>query len=307
MQESEIIRTLFPGKSFPEDDCYFLSPDTLVTTDSLVEGTHFLHEWSSPTQIAEKLIEVNVSDIAASGGKPRLCFLNLGLSLFSKEEKWVKEFTKSFLKRLKEYKMDLVGGDTFYSQTTHLTLTVFGKTKQPWFRSGGKEGDFLYLTGSVGNSELGLQILNKTKTGKGASAKPALAKHLSPKSRVPLVSHLQKFEIHACMDLTDGIIQDSRRMALASKGKLEIDMDLLPIDKFARENLSWDEVLSSGEELELLFLSPNLLPSKIGGVPVTRIGRFLPAKKNKKKKVVEFSLNGSVYEPQKLGFLHFQS
>ncbi|BDA78404.1 thiamine-monophosphate kinase [Leptospira kobayashii] len=303
MKESEIIHTLFPKQDFPEDDCYFLAPDTLVTTDSLVEGTHFLHQWSSPAQIAEKLIEVNVSDIAASGGLPNLCFLNLGLSKHSKEAVWVKEFSKALLKRLKKYKMDLVGGDTFYSKTTHLTLTVFGKTSRPWFRNGGKDGDYLYLTGSLGDSQLGLNILSKGKVRDLTRYKASIRKHLSPESKIELIPHLQKYAIHACMDITDGLIQDSLRLSLASRGKLEIHMEDLPISPLIRKELGWDGALSSGEELELLFLSPSELPSKIEGIPISKIGRFRSSRKTE----VTYILDGSVYIPKKLGFLHFKN
>ncbi|WP_411822266.1 thiamine-phosphate kinase [Leptospira sp. 'Mane'] len=303
MKESEIIRTLFPKQDFPEDDCYFLTPDTLVTTDSLVEGTHFLHSWSSPSQIAEKLIEVNVSDIAASGGLPYLCFLNLGLSLVSKEAVWVKEFSKALLGRLKKYNMNLVGGDTFYSKTTHLTLTVFGKTKHPWFRSGGQNGDFIYLTGTLGDSQLGLNILSKGSAKEKAQFKTSIKKHLSPKSRIGLIPALQGYSIHACMDVTDGLIQDSNRLALASQGRLEIDMNSLPVSKRIKDKLGWDGALSSGEELELLFLSPSELPARLAGVPISKIGIFSKSRKTG----VQYLLNNSQYIPKKLGFLHFKN
>ncbi len=66
----------------PSDDCYFLAPDRLVTTDSLAEGTHFRNDWSTPEDLAWKLVEVNVSDIISSGGIPDLAFLNFGYNVF---------------------------------------------------------------------------------------------------------------------------------------------------------------------------------------------------------------------------------
>lgn len=304
MKESEILKTLFGNSPPPEDDCYFLKPDKLVTTDSLVEGTHFLHKWSSPKQIAEKLIEVNVSDIAASGGTPSICFLNLGLSELSKEREWVEEFTKAFRMRLKKYKLELVGGDTFYSKNTHLTLTVFGKTKKPWFRNGGKEGDILYLTGEIGDSQLGLQILKKNIMH--AKYERSITKHLTPMSRSELVPKLQKFEIHACMDVTDGLIQDCEKLAQASNGHLEIQMESLPLSKIAYENLGWEGVLSSGEELELLILSDKNLPKKIGNVKITAIGRFTKdSSRYSNKSQVRFLLGEKEYSPKSPGFLHF--
>ncbi|GBF49533.1 thiamine-phosphate kinase [Leptospira ryugenii] len=305
MDESEIIRGFFPRNSFPEDDCFFLAPDLLISTDSLAEGTHFLHEWSSPKDLAEKLIEVNLSDIAASGGRPELCFLNLGLSALSQKKPWVLEFQKAFRKRLEKHKITLAGGDTFFSRSTHLTLTILGKTAKPWSRSGGKDGDYLYLTGEIGNSELGLHCL-KTKEKQNRFQK-AIQKHLSPTSRASLVPTLQTFNIHACMDVTDGLIQDSLRLAKASHGVLEIFLEALPVSKLALETLGWDAVLGSGEELELLFLSNENLPEKIAGQNVTKIGRFVRDKNTLGKGKVQFQLGGEVYHPKQIGFSHFPS
>lgn len=302
MKESEIIQAFFKGHFLPEDDCHYLPPDQLVTTDSLAEGTHFLHKWSSPSQLAEKLIEVNVSDIAASGGKPTLCLLNLGLSELSKQDDWVRAFSSAFRKRLQAYDMKLVGGDTFFSKNTHLTLTVFGKCKKPWTRSGARDGDHLYLTGNVGNSELGLHALQKNISRK--EFKAAITKHLTPKSRVSLVPFLKKYEIHACMDLTDGLIQDTERLALAAKGSIVIDLKSLPVSKLAFQTLGWDGVLGSGEELELLFLSADILPSKIGNVKCTKIGEFHKNKSNKHY-AVTFRQGDEIYLPRQKGFLHF--
>ncbi|TGL63848.1 thiamine-phosphate kinase [Leptospira ognonensis] len=304
MKESEVIHAFFKGQIPPDDDCHFILPNQLVTTDSLVEGTHFLHDWSSPAQLAEKLIEVNVSDIAASGGLPEICFLNLGLSNLSKKDEWVNDFSNAFRKKLKTHKMKLVGGDTFFSKTTHLTLTVIGTCKSHWTRSGGINGDYLYLTGHIGDSELGLQCLkNQTK---GKEFQRAIKKHLTPRSRSRLVESLHKFQIHACMDLTDGLIQDSQRLAFASGGELEIDMTSLPISKIAFQQLGWDGVLGSGEELELIFLSNSILPKEIDRVKITKIGSFTKSYiKRKESSLVRFLNGNQIYHPKKIGYSHF--
>lgn len=85
MKEEAIIRKLYPRGLEEVDDCFY-DGERLYSTDSLVEGTHFLHEWSSPKDIAIKLIETNISDIISSGGYPDFCFLNLGLSNLSKKK-----------------------------------------------------------------------------------------------------------------------------------------------------------------------------------------------------------------------------
>ncbi|PJZ45950.1 thiamine-phosphate kinase [Leptospira brenneri] len=298
MKESEIIRTLFGTTPPPEDDCYFLAPNRLVTTDSLSEGTHFLHDWSSPEILAKKLVEVNVSDIIASGGNPKECFLNLGLSPLSRKKEWIRAFSKELRKSLNQYGMKLAGGDTFSASKTQLTLTVVGTVEKPWLRSGGKPGDYLYITGSLGQSQLGYHCLRKKKREK--KYKEAIERHLSPNSRFMVFPYLQNFRINACMDITDGLIQDAERLAHASHGKLKIQMESLPLDPLALAELGLDLCLGSGEELELLFLSPDILPTKLAGVPVTMVGRL-----EKGKPGIQFKKEGKTYLPKSKGFLHF--
>ncbi|TGL72364.1 thiamine-phosphate kinase [Leptospira jelokensis] len=298
MKESDIIRSLFGTVPPPEDDCYFLAPNRLVTTDSLSEGTHFLHKWSSPAVLAGKLVEVNVSDITASGGIPKECFLNLGLSPTSRKKEWVMAFSKALRSSLHQYGMKLAGGDTFSSPTTQLALTVVGTVKKPWLRSGGKPGDYLYITGDLGQSLLGYHCLKKN--WKEGHYKAAIQRHLLPKSRQSLQKPLTKYPIHACMDVTDGLIQDAERLAIASKGKLKIQIESLPLHPLAKKVLGMDACLGSGEELELLFLSPKILPPEIQSIPVTMIGRLETGKPG-----VQFIREGKNYLPNNRGFLHF--
>ena len=163
MEEIKIIKKFYSSSNLPSDDCYSDGNGLLISTDSLSEETHFLHEWSSPRDLATKLIEVNVSDIISSGGIPKICLLNLGLSKLSNQKTWINAFSGQLKKLLKKYKIQLVGGDTYHSPITNLTLTILGKCKSPILRENGNVGDFLYLTGEIGGSVLGLEILKKKK------------------------------------------------------------------------------------------------------------------------------------------------
>ncbi|MCX8000733.1 MAG: thiamine-phosphate kinase, partial [Leptospiraceae bacterium] len=214
MKEIQIIQNFYNGK-YPKDDCYF-DGERLYTTDSLVEGTHFLHKWSSPKNVARKLIEVNISDILASGGIPEFCFLNLGLSDYSKQGEWVAKFTKEFKNVLKSYGIFLAGGDSFYSKKTFLSLTLVSKKQKhkPITREHAEVNDFLYITGAVGFSYLGYKLLKKERSPKSLAEKFAIQKHLEPKSRMDLQKILSKLPINAMMDITDGLIQDLNKLSL---------------------------------------------------------------------------------------------
>lgn len=301
MKESEIIRALYPPGSAQTDDCYLDKEGRIYTTDTICEGTHFRTDWSGPKEIAIKLVEVNVSDIAAGGGVPTKAFLNLGLSPeFSKEE-WILPFSSTLQKTLSDYGIELCGGDTYRSPSLNLTLTLIGVTTKPWKRSGGKNGDFLYLTDSVGLSQLGYKILTKQIQVSEPLRSLALKKHLTPKARLDVSKELSRnFTVSCCMDLTDGLLQDLPKIASSSELGLRIDLDRIPVSDPIQSHLNWTELLGSGEELELLFLSPEEIPSTLCGISVTKIGAATLDWKG-----VRFFQNGIEKTFDDPGFEHF--
>ncbi len=299
MEESKIIRSLYEKSSIPEDDCYFKN-GYLYTTDSMAEGTHFLHKWSSPHDIANKLFHVNLSDLASSGGMPKFCFLNLGLSKLSSQSSWILEFGKSLKRELKTFQIELVGGDTYFSKITNLTLTLVGTTDHPIKRNGGNPNESLYITGPVGYSLLGLKLIRKKETMQHNLPKQisnqSIQKHLRPKSKYTEFRELlNNHNISAAMDITDGLVQDSIKLASASKIGLEIWVETLPDWTRLLPYLRREEICTSGEELEILFLSKDDIHSPL----VTKIGTALVGKK------VRFLEYGKELEFKNKGFLHF--
>lgn len=301
MKEIEIIKNFFVKPKIPLDDCFYLDKKYIITTDSLSEGTHFLHKWSSPQDIAIKSLEVNISDIAAGGGIPKYVFLNLGLSKVSARDEWLKKFSKTFKKLLQRYSIELCGGDTYFSKVTNITITMLGITTEPQNRSGGREGDFLYISGDLGLSAIGYNYLKKKKKKKDSIVQKGIKKHLRPRSRLELSYKLYKnYDISASMDITDGVFQDSQKLSHASQVCLEIDISCFPNLNRYLDYLSVDEVINSGEELELLFLSQEELPTKIHGVKITKIGKVL-----KRGVGLRLSYKNKPFFPKKGGFLHF--
>ncbi|MBE7411128.1 MAG: thiamine-phosphate kinase [Leptospiraceae bacterium] len=297
MTEEDIIQLFFNKNAEPKSDCYVLDNKYLVTTDSISENTHFKTNWSSPKDIAKKLVEVNVSDIAAGGGIPTNAFLNLGLSKKTSKKTWIKEFSFELKKNLKFYSIELSGGDTYYSENTNLTLTLIGKTNHPVNRTGGKAGDYLYITGDLGLSEIGFQVLSKKIRPDFVTYKNSIEKHLRPVSKLFFMQDIfHKYSINASMDITDGLFQDSLKLAKASSVHLKINLDQLPnLERYAKY-IGVEGVLSSGEELEILFLSSD----RIVESGITEIGN---AEKGNGK--VTFTQNGKKIIPKSKGFFHF--
>ncbi|EQA44547.1 putative thiamine-phosphate kinase [Leptospira broomii serovar Hurstbridge str. 5399] len=306
LNEEELISSLYPPGKEQESDCYLGTDGCLITTDTIVEGTHFRLDWSSPADLARKLIEVNVSDIAAANGVPKKAFFNFGLSPSCNRKEFLNPFVQTFKETLYSYGIELCGGDTYRSQELNLTLTLLGKSDSPVSRKGGRAGDRVYLTGHIGASLLGYKILD----GSNPSLPPGLReasidRHLRPRSRLSLSRSLySSYNIHAGMDLTDGLIQDLGKLAKVSRLVIEIELNRVPVLDGIEKAIGLEGILSSGEELELLFLSPDLIPSQWESVDITPIGSVRFTKENESPRV-DFLLNEQLFRPTEGGFRHF--
>lgn len=327
MKEEDLISRFYTPDKRPMDDCLLVpGTDLLITTDSMAQGVHFRTDWSSPTQIAKKLVRSNVSDIASSGGNPRIALLNLGLPKDTKDE-WIDEFSQAILETLKTYDCELMGGDTFRSEQIQLGMTVVAKRMKDVSRSNGRVGDTLYLTGSVGLSLLGYQILSaklgeesqsysfknpiqtphSAKRISGELRHEALARHLEGNCRLAWSREILTKEVHAMMDVSDGLIQDATRLASASGLSLEIDLDVIPCDLDGEQIMSPEEAIKSGEEFELLFLAKEDLSFSF---PCVKIGqaiefRNIANESNSMGGRIRFLSNGSVVSLTEKGFEHF--
>lgn len=301
MKELEILKLLYNSKP-PLDDCFLLNNQYLITTDTITEGTHFKHEWSSAKQIAIKLIETNISDIASSGGKKGWVFLNLGLSKISSEKKWLKEFVFYFKKYLSLYELILSGGDTYRSSKTTLNLTILSNKLNYYSREFAKAEDKIYITGALGFSNWGYKLLKNKIKPKTKLERIAIKKHLEPRSRYfESLEITRSNKIHSMMDITDGLVQDSAKFASACNLDFYIELDQLPFFETLRQNLKIEDIIHSGEELELLILTDQEINSQFP-LHLNQIGY---AKKGNGK--VHFTLNGVAYFPQKKGFIHFNN
>lgn len=298
MRESEII-ALFLSDSAdvgqPLDDCARLDSGTIVTTDALVESTHFRLDWSGPEDLAIKLWNVNKSDIAASGGEPDWCLLNLGLPAHLDDD-WLRIFAQVLRTQLKQDNARLLGGDTFRSPHLVLSLTLAGRLTDNPIQSGGRPrqltrdgsrpGDAIYVTGCPGLSLLGYQILSGLRpeikaTGPSqALHAAAIERHLRPRARLEWARLLRvNPSVHCMLDLSDGLYADLIRLAAANPMLIyEIDWHRLPVPDGPTADLTDEQLrelaLSSGEELELLFAAPPGLRLEF---PCTEIGRVIDA------------------------------
>jgi len=205
----------------------------LVTTDMLVEDTHFLRGAITPRDLGFKSLAVNLSDIAAMGGKPLSFFLSLGLPP-DIEVAWADGFFAGLHELAAVYGVGLLGGDTTKSLSAIvINITALGRAENRHIklRSAAREGDVVCVTGTLGDSGAGLRLLLENSPG-GGDAEALIARHNRPAPHVAeghwLGAHDQ---VRAMMDVSDGIDSDLRRIIEKSNCGVDINLDKLPLSQ----------------------------------------------------------------------------
>jgi len=252
------------------DDCAVLKKDDadclLLTTDTLVEGVHFDLAWHPPHLLGRKSAAVNLSDIAAMGGRPTACLLSIAFP--DGVPSWFAEFMAGFSEVLREFDTLLVGGDTVRGRNDIVvTVTLIGEVKKATvcYRSGAQPGDLVWVSGPLGNGAAGLELCRKglQKSYETATDLQQLVKaHLDPEPLVRLGAVLAASGlVHAMMDISDGLATDLAHLCKESGVGAEVRQDLLPVYEPLRlaaaalgaNVLDW--VLRGGEDYQLLFTS----------------------------------------------------
>ncbi len=248
------------------DDCavlpYTSDEDLVVTTDLLIEDIHFLKNRILPHDLGYKSLAVNLSDIAAMGAIPAGSFLSIGIPAET-EGAYINDFMEGYHELSLKYGVPLLGGDTTRSKH-YLTINVvvIGRCRkgEARLRSMAKPGDVIAVTGRLGDSAGGLQVLLKNLPETGDNLKLIAAHHM-PEPHINEGKWLAKQPaVHAMMDVSDGISSDMIHILKASQQSARIDIDAIPVsDELQRLTLAekWriDELITSGGEDYVLLLT----------------------------------------------------
>ncbi len=238
------------------DDCAVLElgAETLILThDAMAEGVHFL-PGQDPADVAWKLVATNLSDLAAKGAEP------LGVLLGYQFGADDARFVAGLREVLEHYAVPLLGGDTISATGAQvLGLTALGRaTHRPVpSRSGAQAGDAVWITGPVGAALLGFEALKADSGDSSAYRRPA-ALLAEGRALAPQVS--------AMMDVSDGLLLDAQRLALASKVTIDLERAAIPI---ATDEARRDDALRWGDDYQLLFTLP---AATVPAVAAHRIG-----------------------------------
>jgi len=270
------------------DDAALWSPktgyETILTCDWFLEGPHFLRDKHPADAVGWKCLARAVSDVAAMGGVPR-CFL-LSLALPGKHTRsWLDQFLRGLGRAARRFDCVLAGGDTTRSRDILINVMVVGevRTGKPVLRSQARPGDILFVSGRLGEAELGLRLIRKNKR-RLKIRDHFLRKHLYPEPRLALGRWLSEKRLaSAMMDLSDGLSADLPRLCAASGVGARVHAEWIPAVRVPSRRGSGGAnpltlALHGGDDYELLFTVPRKklkdVPDSFHGVPITAIGQI---------------------------------
>lgn len=267
MKEFNLIEKFFKGKSFQRKDVIIGIGDDgavthipqgqalVTTTDTLLNGVHFSADTPAHA-IAQKAIAVNLSDLAAMGAEP--AWISLSLSLPEVNEAWLEDFSRGLEEHAIYYSIQLIGGDTVQGPSA-ITITAQGFVPfdQALTRSQAKPGDSVYVTGTLGDAGLGLDITTKKIVIEDKLNREYLVNRLHyPTPRILFGTNLRRVA-SACIDISDGLVSDIQHILDASQCGATVHIDKLPMSLALKESVSAslaiEYALSAGDDYELLF------------------------------------------------------
>ena len=291
------------------DDCAVLPAgegELLFSTDLLMEGVHFLRSESSPEDVGWKAAAVNLSDIAAMGGKPVATFLSIALPKDAQGE-WAERFIEGYRQISSQYDVPLLGGDTTSSlRDIAVNVGILGRCQsgKRLMRSGAKVGETIYVTGPLGDSAAGLQAILKG-IRRSEEVKSLIERHKRPLPRVDAgVILIQSGKVGAMMDISDGIASDMRHIMKASKVGAVIALDRLPLSSeliSVCAEQGWDRYwlsTSGGEDFELLFTGPDGLENELD-IKVYPVGKIVDGNE------LTWTVEGNAVDYDYMGYKHF--
>jgi thiamine-monophosphate kinase len=270
------------------DDAALFRPrpghETILTCDWFLEGTHFLLDQHPPDAIGWKCLARAVSDVAAMGGRPSCFLLSLALP-DSHSGRWLNKFLGGLCRASRKFDCLLAGGDTTRRREILINITVVAevRTSRSVRRSGARAGNLIYVSGRLGEAELGLRILRRDRKHVNIKS-PLTMKHLYPAPRLALGQWLADRRLAtAMMDLSDGLSSDLARLCAASGVGARLQSEKIPAVRVSDSNRKLglnplQLALHGGDDYELLFTVPakkaGMLPREYKSVALTRIGKI---------------------------------
>jgi thiamine-monophosphate kinase len=272
------------------DDAAVLKPSPgkvlLVTTDVLIDEVHFKLELTDFHSLGRKALAVNLSDIGGCGGTPTAFLVSLAIPPET-DVSSIRELYKGMMEQARTYGVSLVGGDTARGERLMISITLIGEAEERniVYRHGAKQGDRIFVTGTLGDSALGLNMLKK-----GVKEGGPVQHHLDPTPRVKEGAEIARRGLATAMiDISDGLIADLGHILEESDVGAQVYLEQLPLSAPYREHVNTYFksphllALAGGEDYELLFTAPEERPESLKklaedlAIRITMIGEIVEA------------------------------
>ena len=318
MHEFDLIRKYFSKLSkFNKysldlnDDVFFDKKKSLVISiDTYNEGTHFL-DFKKPELVIKKIIRSSISDLICKGVLPKYYFISGSGNKKTFTHKNLSKISISLKQEQDRYGIFLSGGDTTFSNKLSFSITSVGYSKNIVYRNKAKYNDDIYVSGNLGDSFIGLKILqNKIKTNKKLK-KYFVKKYFEPEIHIKLAKELLKFA-NSSIDISDGLIDDLRKMLNKQKLSYKIFEEKIPVSRnlntyLKTNNLKKLNFISNGDDYQILFTAgvdkSRIIKStsKKLGIKISKIGKIRrinekPVIIDKKGKLLLIKSSGYIHQ-----------
>ncbi len=266
------------------DDVFFdKSKELVVSVDTYVEGIHFIN-FKKPDLVIKKIIRSSISDIICKGVRPKYYFISGSGNKRSFSSSNLKKISKSLKQEQKKYSIFLCGGDTVYSDKLSFTVTTVGFSNKIIFRNSAKLNDDIYVTGNLGDSFAGLNILKKKIHTNNYLNNYFENKYYLPNLHLELSNKLLTFA-NTSIDISDGLITDLEKLINKQKLSYKLDLGNIPISKNLKKLLTQkkkDKIfyISQGDDYQILFTANSTKSRIINktakslGIKISKIGKI---------------------------------
>jgi thiamine-monophosphate kinase len=317
MHEFELIKDYFqklskksPSSLNLNDDVFFNKKNNLVVSvDTYTEGNHFIN-FKKPELVIKKIFRSSISDLICKGVLPKYYFVSGSGNKKSFSKSNLSKISKSLNREQNRYNILLGGGDTVFSNKLSFTITSIGFSKDIIYRNKGKVNDDIYVSGNLGDSYLGLLVLQKKIKLNNILNKYFTTQYFMPDIKLELANELKNFA-NTSIDISDGLLADLDKLINNQKLSYKLNLKNIPISNNLKKvlklkNLSKINFISRGDDYQVLFTASKVkagiikrISSRLG-VKITKIGII----QNKPLKSLIIDHNNAVITLKNKGYLH---
>ena len=317
MHEFELINNFFSKLSKNNvsalnlnDDVFFDKKKKLaISIDTYNINTHFV-DFKFPDLVIKKILRSSISDLICKGVKPKFYFISGSGNKKNFTKKNLSKIMKSLKNEQKKYDISLCGGDTTFSNKLSFTITSLGYSNHIVYRNRSKLDDDIYVTGNLGDSFIGLQILKGKIKVDNKMSKFFIKKYYEPDLQIKLIKNLLNLA-NTSIDISDGLIDDLKKMINRQNFSFHIFEKKIPVSKTLNllmkiKNFKKIDITSKGDDYQILFTASPVKSriinkiSKNIGVKITKIGKIISGKN--KSKIID--LKNKQIEAKNKGYIH---